>query len=159
MERVFVYGTLMSGFENSHLLENQKLLGKAFTHYKFTMRARFIPFLSRDSSNKKASNIFGEVYEVDEECLKRLDSLEGHPTFYKREKIYLLMDAGRFEEAWCYLCEDKANHISTTIVESGNYYEYRLNNEKLKRNFTSMRNRDLEITAKNRDLAKKLDDK
>jgi len=67
------------------------------------------------------------------------------------------MDAGRFEEAWCYLCEDKANHISTTIVESGNYYEYRLNNEKLKRNFTSMRNRDLEITAKNRDLAKKLD--
>jgi gamma-glutamylcyclotransferase (GGCT)/AIG2-like uncharacterized protein YtfP len=35
----------------------------------------------------KGQPVHGEVFEVNEEHIKRMDRLEGHPTFYRREDI------------------------------------------------------------------------
>ncbi len=132
MEKIFVYGTLMTGFENNYLLSNSKLIGKAFTCGKFKMVARFIPFLTKEP----LTHILGEVYEVDDQCLKIIDDLEGHPNYYKRELIPVEIPGNNFEviNAWVYLNEEKSSP-RYTLVESGNYYEYRFNNEKLKSEF------------------------
>lgn len=127
MEKIFVYGTLMTGFENNHLLSNSELLGKAITADKYKMTARFIPYLTKKDGD---THIFGEVYEVDEQTLRSIDNLEGHPNWYKREQIPIMLK-GSTILAWCYLNEEKTNS-SFSLIESGNYYEYRFTNEKRK---------------------------
>jgi gamma-glutamylcyclotransferase (GGCT)/AIG2-like uncharacterized protein YtfP len=39
--------------------------------------------------NKGNTSIRGEIYEVDDNTLRTLDSLEGHPNYYVRGKIQL----------------------------------------------------------------------
>ena len=65
--------------------------------------------------------IFGELYRVDEKILAALDSLEGHPDWYRREQVEVLVDDGergtRMETAWLYFSLDKRG----TLVPSGKF--------------------------------------
>lgn len=85
--KIFVYGTLKSGYGNNRLLQEQEFLGETRTRYPvFDMSGGGgIPFVHPEGS----SHIRGELYEVDEACLDRVDGLEGHPTWYKRELVEL----------------------------------------------------------------------
>ncbi len=85
---VFVYGTLKKGRGNhAHYLADARFVGKAHTTAPFMMFGHGFPLarLPNESDNHWfAAKVRGEVYEVSMEELRCLDSLEGHPHFYKR---------------------------------------------------------------------------
>jgi len=85
MRRVFVYGSLRRGFSNHRFLESASYLGEATTapHYRLVSLGAF------PGMTPGLSVVRGEVYEVDADTLRRLDALEGHPHFYRRERVAL----------------------------------------------------------------------
>ena len=89
-ENIYVacYGTLRPGFGNNRLLVDSEHIGTGKTIEKYTLRASGIPFVSKDPLH----SVVVDVYKVDEPTLKNLDSLEGHPEWYKREQIAYFCD-------------------------------------------------------------------
>ncbi|NPA62821.1 MAG: gamma-glutamylcyclotransferase [Methanococci archaeon] len=119
MEYVFVYGSLRKGFWNHEpYLKNSKFIGKGRTKEKYAMYADIIPYVVE---NEKISHIVGEVYEVDEETLKRIDRLEGHPDYYERKKVKIILESGEEIEAWLYFYPEPYG----ILVKSGDYKDYR----------------------------------
>lgn len=89
MHTVFVYGSLMQGYGNHGLLteETTTFVGRA-TIEEFALHSLgSFPAIVPDVGN--GSVVYGEVYAVSDSTLARLDRLEGHPTFYKREPVKL----------------------------------------------------------------------
>lgn len=84
--RVFVYGTLKRGIHNHRLLETSDFIGEAYTVDTFRMYQTGFPvlFLSDDPN---ARSVFGEVYDVNDETLARLDQLESEGRMYDRKKV------------------------------------------------------------------------
>jgi gamma-glutamylcyclotransferase (GGCT)/AIG2-like uncharacterized protein YtfP len=117
--KVAVYGTLRRGFGNHGLLEGSQMIGEGNTVDGFTMRARGIPYVSKNGQTQ----IKVEVYSVDEVTLDDLDSLEGHPRWYKREEVDVKLDNGKYERAYMYLM-DEESVSNVGIVESGDYKNY-----------------------------------
>lgn len=115
---VFVYGTLKKGFSNHRLLAKSKLLGRAQTVGKYAMYSTGVPIVVKDES---VSPIIGELYRIDEITLVYLDSLEGHPDWYRREEVDILLDTDgdrqMIEKAWIYFNRDKRG----SLVASGEY--------------------------------------
>ena len=94
-QKVFVYGTLMSGEGNHRLLDHNgaRLLGPAVTAPSFDLVSLGgFPAMFADGDTA----IAGELYEVDAATLEDLDRLEGHPRFYRRQRI-ALADGARVE--------------------------------------------------------------
>ncbi|SDF37355.1 gamma-glutamylcyclotransferase family protein [Myxococcus virescens] len=108
---VFVYGTLLSGEPNHHLLRGARLVGPARTRPCFTLYD-YGPFPALAS--KGQHTVAGEVYEVDAPMLAALDRLEGHPRFYQRSPITL--DGGARVEAYLF---PKARLAGCPTIESG----------------------------------------
>lgn len=85
---VFVYGTLKRGHRNHCILENAQYLGKAQTRPIYRLyKGLTFPMMIH---SERGVRVKGEIYEVDEAMLSRLDHLEGTPWLYKRETIGLL---------------------------------------------------------------------
>jgi gamma-glutamylaminecyclotransferase len=87
--RVFVYGTLKSGFWNHYLLKGCEFFGDAATvpAYKmieFRMIENGFPVIMPDPEGKPLA---GEIYTVDDETLARLDQLEREGSSYDRKLI------------------------------------------------------------------------
>ena len=93
--RVFVYGTLLAGERNHHVLDGARLVAEARTRAGFTLYD-FGTYPGMVARGGYA--VAGEVYEVDEPVLARMDRLEGHPRFYRRTSIRL--DDGSTVEAY-----------------------------------------------------------
>lgn len=75
--------------------------------------------------SEPVSQISGELYEVDDQTLYKLDQLEGHPNWYQREQVEICLD-NYFSQssavtAWIYFNEDN----SGTLVPSG-FFLYNL---------------------------------
>jgi gamma-glutamylaminecyclotransferase len=117
---VACYGTLMSGFGNHRCFGNSKMIAKGETVEKMKMTASGIPFVTK---KEKISPIKVEVYEVNDEILYRLDCLEGHPSFYKREVTDIKLEDGNEAKAWMYFCDRNA----AEVVPTGDYRDYRKN--------------------------------
>merc|ERR1711892_511917 len=87
---VFVYGTLKKGEPNHHWLSSiengfQQFHGQALTVNLFPLviASRYnIPYLMDKAGI--GNKIMGEIYEVDEKMLEKLDELEDHPRYYER---------------------------------------------------------------------------
>jgi gamma-glutamylcyclotransferase (GGCT)/AIG2-like uncharacterized protein YtfP/predicted glutamine amidotransferase len=122
MQRVFVYGTLKKGFGNHRLLSNSRFLGNATTVSKWLMIGEDMPFpylLEQDW--KKGKYIKGELYEVDEATLARLDRLEGVPSHYKREDLYVQIEGSKMSyKAITYV---KTTPIAEDFLENLNFIE------------------------------------
>jgi len=104
MSLVFVYGTLKRGFENHAHMAGQSLVGTASTAPGFALYdLGGYPGMVRSPGT--ATGVAGEVWSVDEKCLRRLDELEGTSEgLYRRERIPLV--GAPFEggaEAYIYL--------------------------------------------------------
>ena len=100
MHHIFVYGTLKRGHGNHHLLETATFLGVAVTAPEFTMlRLGGFPGIVRSGETE----IKGELYEVDDATLRRLDRLEGHPSFYERQSLTVTMTDGSVLEVESYI--------------------------------------------------------
>ncbi len=75
MTRIFVYGTLKRGGSNHGWLRGQRFIAKARTQPQFRLfDLGGYPGLVVDAQNGLA--VEGEVWEVDEAALARLDELE-----------------------------------------------------------------------------------
>jgi len=72
---VFVYGTLKRGLSNSHYLSGQRFISEACTQPNFRLvDCGGYPGMFAVSEN--GLSIVGEIWEVADECLARLDLLE-----------------------------------------------------------------------------------
>ncbi|GMS87381.1 hypothetical protein PENTCL1PPCAC_9556, partial [Pristionchus entomophagus] len=108
LHRVLVYGTLKSGHTNHTVLTESegtaRFLGLGETQLAFPLvvgTALNIPFLLH--ARGQGHPVEGEVYEVDDAKLARLDQLEKHPVFYERkmEKVTIL-HCSETIDAWVY---------------------------------------------------------
>lgn len=111
MHKVLVYGTLKKGFSNHRRLESSKLLNDNvfFTGTMASLGA--FPCCTQHGNTK----IKGELYEVDDDTLRSLDSLESHPSFYERKVVHT--SAG---PAWVYLIDEPHRYEQgARIVKSG----------------------------------------
>jgi len=84
--KIFVYGSLMKGMRNNHLLYDSDFIGEGKTNPEYDMiDMGLFPAITFGGSLQ----IKGEVYQVENWILKAIDRLEGHPFFYKRSPIKL----------------------------------------------------------------------
>ena len=107
MPYLAVYGTLKKGHSNHDVyLKDAKFIGKGITVEKYVLVEQVIPFCippnKVEGGEKIASRIKVEVYEVNEETLRKIDKLEGHPNWYIRKLIDIEMETGETVKAWFY---------------------------------------------------------
>ena len=114
MHKVFVYGTLKQGYHNHYLLEGCKFEEAEAEGFNLHASA-YLPYAVPGEGTIK-----GELYEVDNEVLKRLDRLEGHPRYYRRIKTSVRTALEQIE-AWLYICPSAARY---PIIGSGNWEVY-----------------------------------
>lgn len=113
---LFVYGTLRKGFPNHFLLEGAAFGGAAKTKERYALYVDRIPYVTRAA---EISGIIGEVFEVNRVLLERIDRLEGHPRWYHREEVAVVMEHGKELSAWMYFNKSPRGRV----VESGDYAE------------------------------------
>src|ERR1700716_4559301 len=82
--RVFVYGTLKSGFWNHYLLKGCEFFGGAATVPTYKMIENGFPVIMPDPEGKPLG---GEIYAVDDETLARLHPIEREGSSYDRNVI------------------------------------------------------------------------
>jgi gamma-glutamylcyclotransferase (GGCT)/AIG2-like uncharacterized protein YtfP len=129
---VFVYGSLKLG---NRL--NPVLSGDTFICHTKTADKAFdliggggFPFMIR-ADDKLAYYIKGDLYDVSEHTLKRLDEIEGYlgpdkDNFYTRETI-LVKHGDIDEEAFVYLCDtpNSGNTVGITVNPEDSSKEWR----------------------------------
>ena len=81
---IFAYGTLMSGLGNHHFLQAETFVGRATTIQKYSLFAAGVPFVN---PTDQRTLILGEVWEVSQEALVKIDKLEGNPDWYTRTPV------------------------------------------------------------------------
>lgn len=120
MHRIFVYGTLMRGESNHRLLEKSKYLGPATTQPKFKL-VNLGSFPGMEPGGRTA--VIGEVFEVDDSTLHKLDLLEGHPRMYLRTPIQLVGCKVVEAEAYIWNLGRRADYYGT--IKTGNWRQWR----------------------------------
>ena len=110
MSNVFVYGTLRKEEGLNHILEDSNFLGTT------TVKGTLIdlgayPGLILTNTQE----ITGEVYEVDESTLDRLDQVEGCPHLYRREAL----QSEEFGDMYVYIWNRQHDNFPT--IESGDW--------------------------------------
>lgn len=85
---VFVYGTLMTGMPNAHLVRESGFVGNAridgYTMYDLGAYPGILP---SGRANWTEDVVYGEVRLVDAETLTALDRLEGEGHLYRAERV------------------------------------------------------------------------
>jgi gamma-glutamylaminecyclotransferase len=101
---VFVYGTLKHGYGNHRaFLQDSEFVGKGVTVRPFLMKTT-TGFPVVFETNQQGHPVSGELYEVNNDTLRGLDSLEGHPNWYRREEILVdVENTGIQQSAWMYI--------------------------------------------------------
>lgn len=118
--RVAVYGSLREGLGNHGCLSDYGAvkLGEHVLEegYRMVSLGGFPAVL--EAAQDEQTNIHIEVYQVDDQCLAILDSLEGHPDWYERQKV-----ATPWKNAWMYVMPEDGygEHLS---VPNGDWLEY-----------------------------------
>ena len=96
--KVAVYGSLKQTFGNHSVLGDAPLLTVGITMPIFKM----ISLGGFPGLVDGIDSVWVEVYEVDDEGLQQLDWLEGYPSFYDRQMIAVMTEAGGIEQALIY---------------------------------------------------------
>lgn len=118
---VAVYGSLRKGLHNHNLLEDADFLGTdQVSGFKMYSMGGF-PFITHDGATE-SDTIQIEVYQVDPYEMRRLDQLEGYPSFYNRELIKT-----KYGDAWIYFIDDEvAGHPPVIHGDWFKYYSSRV---------------------------------
>jgi gamma-glutamylaminecyclotransferase len=114
---VAAYGTLRKGYSNNRLmnLSGNFYVGAGITKEKYAMYSSGIPFVIKEPKTP----IVVDVFEVDSANLPRIDSLEGHPNWYRRELIPVLVN-GKELQCWLYfMTDDRVKNYK--FISTGNY--------------------------------------
>jgi gamma-glutamylcyclotransferase (GGCT)/AIG2-like uncharacterized protein YtfP len=129
LDRVFVYGTLMSGFDHpmSRLLAaGADLLGPATVRGRLFMITHYPGLLHSDDAGDV---VHGELYRLRDvdKLMAALDDYEcvgeGHetPTLYVREVVPVTLRDGRVIEAWTYIYNRRVDEAKRIV--SGKFLE------------------------------------
>jgi len=114
MHKVAVYGSLRQGYWNNWVLGDSPLLTMGVTDPIYTMTADSFPFVNEGGDTA----ITVEVYEVNDRVKANCDSLEGHPTFYKRTPVTLQCGL----EVEMYISQGSTGRFD---VPTGDYKDFR----------------------------------
>jgi gamma-glutamylcyclotransferase (GGCT)/AIG2-like uncharacterized protein YtfP len=102
---VFVYGTLRKGQHNCYLMSPAEFVCPAVTADQFMMFGRGFPLCRRveeEDDVGAGGYLIGEVWDVSDTALAKLDMLEGHPHFYERRKTTVVLEGGGTKEVLMY---------------------------------------------------------
>ncbi|MBI5262691.1 MAG: gamma-glutamylcyclotransferase [Bradyrhizobium sp.] len=128
-DRLFVYGTLMRGFDNPMaklLTANADLLGPATCRGRL-YRVTYYPALVLSDDATEA--VHGELFRLRarDELLGELDMYEAcgegfaEPTEYLRKLVTVTLDRGEISEAWTYVYNWPVTELPR--IESGRFVE------------------------------------
>ncbi|AZQ47613.1 gamma-glutamylcyclotransferase family protein [Bacillus albus] len=123
MYHVFVYGTLRKEQTNAHFMQGAKCIaGGAWTYGKLFDTNEGYPAMICSNKDK----VYGEVYEVSDDVLQKLDELEEYTgnaesDLYDRitETIYL---GDREIRAFVYVAQDK--EMLKKVIISGDWVKH-----------------------------------
>lgn len=125
MEKVFVYGTLLSTACNpaSHyvgatVIDKGWIIGRL---YDLGWYPGYRPEANIDAAI--APRVFGEVIEVSENDLARLDDYEGYPALYDRQKVWVHTETD-LVEAWVYIYNHVDYCTNDRCIPSGSWLEH-----------------------------------
>lgn len=99
---VAVYGTLKKGNSNyfAYLMDS-KMVGSGVTKDRYPMLIQGLPYLVEKKG--VGHNVNVDVFKVSDSVLKDLDKLEGHPNWYVRKQVPIMMDkTGKELMCWIY---------------------------------------------------------
>ena len=134
MNLVFVYGTLKRGGSNYHLLEashGTKFAGVGRTNLNhYLIWGHGFTYTTVYPDGIHGAYVIGELFEVTDETLTRLDWLEGHPSHYCREQVPVRRigrrkGSGDIYFPWMYLVpNDRLDDVSQAqfLEEQGGMY-------------------------------------
>ncbi len=99
MKNLFVYGTLMRGERASGMLSGCDFLGegilKGYAMYDLG------PFPGIKEKDK--FRVQGEIYNIPDELIERLDAYEGEGSLYKRDTVTVSCGKGDLENVLVYV--------------------------------------------------------
>lgn len=91
---IFVYGTLRQGRSNNHVLgKGAEIVSVTQTIDDFLFACGNIPYVLKGTEEYPEgykAPVVGELWHIPLCNLSRIDDLEGHPDFYKRERVNVL---------------------------------------------------------------------
>ena len=111
---VFVYGTLMKGKRNHHLLETSTFIDNGSIEGFYMFDLGTYPGIAKSNYNSK---VIGEVYKVDEKTMEMLDILEEVGYLYNKEEVEVILNNGETVNAFVYIYilkeykEDEVNKV------------------------------------------------
>jgi gamma-glutamylcyclotransferase (GGCT)/AIG2-like uncharacterized protein YtfP len=117
---IFVYGTLRQGFHNHRLLAGSKFLGEGSAYGVKLYDAGPFPAVLKEHK----SAVLGELYEVDDTTLARLDRLESVPHLYRRETVLcdLHEESDAEIDAFIYIWNQSPDRLKA--IPGGDYKEH-----------------------------------
>lgn len=117
--RVFVYGTLLRGCSNEWAMATDR------SPVRGTLRGHdlWIFGLPTVVETGGEGSVVGEVHEVDDAFLAKLDRFEGHPGFYARKPVEVELEDGTIVSAWTYFFAkfDPTRGDEGTKIVGGSY--------------------------------------
>src|ERR1700716_4189970 len=127
LDRLFVYGTLMRGFDHPMaqlLSRSADLIGEARCQGRLYMVTHYPALVL---SGDPADIVFGELYRLRQpaELLHEFDMYEAcgegfaEPTEYVRQMLPVARDRGATSEAWSYLYNWPVAHLPR--IDSGRF--------------------------------------
>jgi gamma-glutamylaminecyclotransferase len=114
---VAVYGTLKTGKGNNSLMAliKAKLVGTGKTVEKYSLIVcGGLPYLFENAGVGHQVEV--EIYSVDSQALKILDTFEGHPNFYIRKSIKCELSNGETRVCFIYFINRKRADFSEFIL-------------------------------------------
>ncbi|KOS27358.1 branched-chain alpha-keto acid dehydrogenase [Bacillus anthracis] len=123
MHHIFVYGTLRKEQSNAHFMQGAICIAdEAWTYGKLFDTNEGYSAMTYSNEEK----VYGEVYEVNDDILHKLDELEeytGNAETDLYERItQIVFDGDREIEAYVYIAHDK-NMLKKVII-SGDWLKY-----------------------------------
>lgn len=124
--RVFVYGSLKQGEINHDVMSraNGTFLTAATVRREdltFVDFGHYPGVVQHADKGGQSTEIHGEIYEVPAEGLGILDVLEGHPSYYCRNKFSISADDGSAYRAWMYVLPPGEGYEEAPLVSGGNW--------------------------------------
>ncbi len=123
---VFVYGSLLSGLHNHGVLGPSRLVGNAAMFGGNLYSLGHFPGLILPDVLSNTDWVIGEVYEIPDQLVAHhLDTLEGHPSHYKRElrTVEVVNDGlSKSVQAWVYVYQYSVNNYAK--VPDGDWRAY-----------------------------------
>lgn len=125
---VAVYGTLKKGYSNywNYLSGASSFVGSGTTKDKYPLVIKGLPYLIKNKG--VGHNVSVDVFRVTDKNLKKLDQLEGHPNWYRRELVPIKIE-NKLVTAWIYFniretAEGEKHHesyIQKRVTNFGSY--------------------------------------